>query len=283
MTIASNLQRIISAKAAIKAAIQEKGVEVPDTEKLDNYHTYIDQIGSSSELVVPDLSQPLDAQALSDLQDIVASGTASEVLELGQELLVPYGEYIMPFEIVGFEDVEVDGGETVHALNLLAKYVTENNSKWGAEGSTKYSASTLRTNIITTYQGKLDANFLACLANTKTQTYSRDDSTDVVYDKLFAPSMAQLGVTDTAYNNASQAAVEGPAFTAYNGSDNAKRLKQAINATGTGQNYWTRSLYSGSSNRFGGVNTSGALTREFYNVSYRVVVACNLVGKGATE
>lgn len=44
MTIATNLQRIIDAKAAIRAAIQEKGVEIPDSEKLDAYHEYIDQI-----------------------------------------------------------------------------------------------------------------------------------------------------------------------------------------------------------------------------------------------
>lgn len=44
MTIASNLQRIINAKTTIKAAIEEKGVEIPNEEKLDTYHEYIDQI-----------------------------------------------------------------------------------------------------------------------------------------------------------------------------------------------------------------------------------------------
>lgn len=225
----------------------------------------------------PDLSKVLTKDDLDDIQAIVAAGAASEKFELGQELLVSYGTYTMPFEIVGFADVEIEGGETVHALNLLSKYTNETGSTWGANGSTKYSASTLRSSIAT-YQGKLNADFVACLANTKTQTYSRDGSTDVVYDKLFAPSMTQLDVTDTNYNNASQAAVEGAAFTAYVGSGNAKRIKQAISATGTVESYWTRSLYSGNSNYFGFVQTSGAPNRNNYNLTARVVVACNFIG-----
>ncbi len=230
------------------------------------------------DLFEPDLSQVPDAEQLANLKNIVAAGVASEYLTTGQTILVPYGSYTMPFEVVGFDPVEIEGGDTVPAINLLAKYTNETDSQWGANGSTKYSASTLRSSI-TTYQGKLNADFLACLAKTKVQTYSRDGSTDVVYDKLFAPSMAQLGVTDTSYNNASQAAVEGPAFTAYKGSDNAKRLKQAINATGTAQYYWTRSLYSGNSNNFGLVLTSGAPSYNSYSSSYRVVVACNFIGQ----
>lgn len=278
MTIASNLQRIIDAKAAIKAAIIEKGVEVPDTEKLDTYYTYIDQIGAGPGIFEPDLSQPLDQAQLDNLQNIVSAGKASEYLSLGDELLVSYGDYIMPFEVVGFEDVEVEGGETVPAINLLAKYTSEVDSQWGANGSVKYSASTLRSYMTTTYQGKLDANFVACLANTKKQTYSRDGSTDVVYDKFFAPSMAQLGVVNASYNTAQQAAVEGPAFTAYQGAADAKRVKCAINATTTAQNYWTSSLYSGDSNSFGLVQTSGAPDSYIYFVTYRVVAACNFIG-----
>lgn len=191
-----------------------------------------------------------------------------------------YDLYTMPFEIVGFEDVvsQTDGAEqTVHALNLLAKYTSEDATHWGDNGSTKYSASMLRSHITTTYQGKLDANFVACLANTKKQTYSRDGSTDVVYDKLFAPSMAQLGVTDASYNTAQQAAVEGPVFTAYQGAADAKRVKYAINVTTNVQYYWTSSLFSGSSNLFGIIHTVGKPTSGIYSNNIRAVAACNLV------
>lgn len=47
MTIASDLTRIKDAKVAIRQAIIDKGVEVPETEKLDTYYSYIDQISDS--------------------------------------------------------------------------------------------------------------------------------------------------------------------------------------------------------------------------------------------
>lgn len=235
------------------------------------------------DLFAPDLTKSFDqmtAEERMNISNIVKGGLASEFLSLGQSILVPYGSFVMPFEIVGFEDVvaQIDGAEqTVHALNLLARYTDETGSQWGANGSVKYSASTLRSSC-TTYQSKLDANFVACLANTKKQTYSRDGSTDVVYDKISVPSMAQLGVTNASYNTAQQASVEGPAFTAYQGAADAKRVKCAINATTTAQNYWTSSLCSGNSSNFGRVITSGAPNRNIYGNTYRVVAACNFIG-----
>lgn len=240
----------------------------------------------STRLPVPDLSETLTADDFDKIQKIVATGNASEYFNIGDEFKVTYGDYVMPFEIVGFEDVvaQVNGEEkTVHAINLLTKYTSDISTAYGSSGSTKYSGSTLRTTIIGSgYQNKLDSNFVGCLANTKVQTYSRDGSTNVVYDKLFAPSMAQLGVTDTAYNNASQAAVEGPAFAAYQDATNAQRVKQAIEDTGAVQNYWTRSLYSGNSYHFAYVQTSGAPSYNLYSSSKRVVVACNLIGNGGS-
>lgn len=230
----------------------------------------------------PDLSGVLDKTQLDNLQAIVGAGKASEYLSLGDELKVTYSSYTMPFEVVGFEDIVagVDGTEkTVHAINLLAKYTNDLGCNWGANNSQPYQDSTLRSVIRNGYKNNLNNNFVECLAKTRVRTYSRDGTTNTVYDELFAPSMAQLGVTNTSYNNAQQSAVEGPAFTAYNGSDNTKRIKQAINATGIAQDYWTRSLYSSSSSGFGLVITSGAPTYNSYSISYRVVAACNFIAK----
>lgn len=43
-TIAQELERIISAKAAIKKSIEGKGVVVPDDATIDQYFAYIDKI-----------------------------------------------------------------------------------------------------------------------------------------------------------------------------------------------------------------------------------------------
>lgn len=279
MTIASNLERINNAKTAIRTAIIEKGVNVPDTEKLDTYHEYIDQISGEPSFTQPDLSHVQSPEELANIQAIVAAGKASEYFELGQTILVPYDTYTMPFEIVGFENVEVEGGATVPAINLLAKYTTSYYSKWEASGTTKYSDSILRNDIVTTYQSALDTNFINCLSNTKTQTYSRDGTTDVVYDKLFAPSMAQIGVTNTAYNSAAQAALEGPAFTSFQGAIDTDRLKNSIDATNTARQYWTRSLYSGNQNYFGFILPPSG--QPHFGAPYgtcSIVVACNLAG-----
>lgn len=234
----------------------------------------------------PDLSKVLTKQDLDDIQAIVAAGVASEKFNLGDELLISYSTYTMPFEIVGFEDVIVGSAgneKTVHAINLLSVYTSASDGPYGNSGSVTYSQSNTRTRETQGAASSLDPDFVACLGATKVQTYSRDGSIDVVYDKLFAPSMAQIGVTNTAYNNAQQAAVEGPAFTAYQGSDNAKRVKQAVNATGRGNPYWTRSLYLDNPYYLGFILKSGAPSYDLYNTTLPIVAACNLVGKGDVE
>lgn len=48
MTIASEITRLQWAKASAKASIINKGVNVPDNVKVDDYHTYIDMIDTGS-------------------------------------------------------------------------------------------------------------------------------------------------------------------------------------------------------------------------------------------
>lgn len=47
MSIASEIERLNNAKSSIKQSIINKGVNVPDTEKLDTYSTYVDQISGT--------------------------------------------------------------------------------------------------------------------------------------------------------------------------------------------------------------------------------------------
>lgn len=48
MSIATQIQRLLNAKSAIKSSITNKSVTVGETVMLDSYHTYISQIGSQS-------------------------------------------------------------------------------------------------------------------------------------------------------------------------------------------------------------------------------------------
>lgn len=50
MSIATQVQRLLNAKSAIKSSIINKSVSVGETVMLDSYHTYISQIGSQSNI-----------------------------------------------------------------------------------------------------------------------------------------------------------------------------------------------------------------------------------------
>lgn len=282
MSIQEQLNRIQEAKTAIRQTIISKGVEVPETAKINEYSDYIAQItGGSAIPDVPDLTKELTAWDLVDIKAIVAAGVADQKFELGQTLLVRHTIRTMPFEIVGFNDIvaQVNGEEkTVHALNLLAGYTCYTTSRWASNSSTKYSESTLRSTIVGKASAEFYPYFLDFLANTKVQTYSQDGTTDIVYDKFFAPSMEELGVTDTEFNTTDQVAVEGPVFTAYQDADNTKRIRNAINSINTAQVYWTRSAYVGYSLGYGEITTRGAAFYGSNTAVTPILLACNLIG-----
>lgn len=218
---------------------------------------------------------------LVNLSKIVQAGKASEYLKQGDTLLIPYGSHIMPFEITGFRPAvcEVNGQEaTYSSINLLSQYTLYNGSTWGNAANTKYSASNLRTYITTTAQESLDQSFIECLGFTRVQTYSRDGSTDKVYDKLYAPSMDQLGVANTANNSSSQAAVEGPVFTAYQNATNDMRIRRVLNTPTVARAYWTRSLYASNSEYFGNISTVGSPYYSRFSVDNYIVLGCDFIG-----
>lgn len=233
-------------------------------------------------VVMPDLSQPITAEGLDALQTIIGAGEAQDYIGLGTQILVPYDTYTMPFVVVGYEDIELEDGTTAPALNLVSYYASDFNCGYSSGNYVAYSESILRTRINTTYQGKLDSAFLNCLGAGKVVTALQDGSTDVVYDKLFAPSIAKMGVTDTEYIDNTQKSIEGPAYPYYKDNDAQKRIFRKINnlnAMYAGEP-WLRSYYPGNEtyvdriDSFGGGNAARASSTW-----PQVIVACNLIGK----
>lgn len=264
-------------------AVEEMGGTLPTTKNWDNLPAAIDSIKAKTPIFAPDLSKVLDKAQLDNLQNIVGQGKAQEYLNLGDELLVNYGSYTMPFEVVGFEPTvaQVNSEDkTVYSVNLLAKYATETTTAWGESGGTPYSGSSLNNYYNETYIPLLDSDFVEALAVTKVATWNRSGSADYAYSKLYAPSMENLGVTDTAYNVPAQADTEGPVLGGYADSTNAKRIKYDIGNTTAARNYWTRSYY-GSSSAFGRIASSGAPQSYGYANTFRAVAVCNLIGSNA--
>lgn len=236
------------------------------------------------DLFEPDLTQVLNEEQYINLSNIVKAGVANEYLKLGDELLIAYDNTTMPMRVIGFADATVKRGDedvSVPAIQMEMKYGAVGTTDWATSGSVNYSASKLKAYIEGQVQTKFAADFLACLGETRVQFCTRSNTADVSYCKLFAPSMAELGVTNASYNTAQQASIEGPAFEYYQGATDAKRVKQAIDATGVAQNYWTRSIYSGGSSYFGYIFTSGAPNSNRYAYAIRAVAACNFIGTSA--
>lgn len=285
MSYQEELQRLVGAKESMRQSIVAKGVDVPETAKIETYPEYIAQItGGGSVPDAPDLSQVLTKQDLDDIQAIVKAGKASEKLSLGDKLLVGFGAgspqpYTMPFEIVGFDDVVIqdENGEdkTTHAINLLAGYAVGPGTTFGTSGY-PYSESALRNFINSTYTSQVNSDFLACLGNTKVQSLDSGKTLTVVYDKLFAPSSVQIGVTDSSFITNDQISSEGPIFPLFDTSDSTVRVRNGLSG-GAARDYWTRSLsVAGTQPVY--IQTSGQPANGFFFNNYWVVAACNFIG-----
>lgn len=183
---------------------------------------------------------------LDNLSNIVKAGKASEFLAVGDLLSIPLkGGTALQRRVLGFVNrtVMLNGSEqTVPAIRFEnANLVGDSIQYSDALLPPLYSTSNLRSYIITTLQEKESEDFLACLGATKTETYIGENDIDVVYDKLYAPSGADLGVpVDGNYYTESQQEVEGPVPAYYQNSNNGLRKKPRPTGSGISW-YWTRS------------------------------------------
>lgn len=232
---------------------------------------------------LPDLSKPLDKNGLDNLSAIVKDGKASEYLNLGDELLVSYGTFTMPFEVVGFTDVTIQNNgmdETVPAINLLSKYLSPTSSIWNSNPITQYASTTLQSYITNTMQTQFNNDFVECLGATKIQRwrYYSDSASYTSYLKMYAPSATQLGATTSVGITASQQADEGPIFTSYQGASNAKRIKYLLNNTSQAQNYWTSSRYINTTTDSFYIASTGSINSYDTNTNFYVAVTCNFIG-----
>lgn len=224
----------------------------------------------------------------------LGEGTIQEHCNTGDILNVTYDEadyssYSMPFEITGFRNriCRIEGEDKlVKAINVLAYKATSLSQKtsWAvaASGSpTFYSNSTLRTALTTTYQESLDPSFVAYLGATKVQTLNRNGATDIVYDKIYAPSLAELGVVDSEFASPEQNAIEGPAFTSYQGANAEARVREVVRGLLLDPvPYWTRTYGQTGTSVANSIQESGTPLSVGYGSTLCMVVAADFIGDG---
>ena len=138
MTIASDLTRIKDAKQAIKTAIAEKGVTVPDTELISTYHAYIDQIGSAT--------PPTGDGTLADLKQALNYGNAATVYPVGTEFADTYDGASNPLIVAQYLD-ETNNSAYGGAVGVIMvrKYLSNFQIKW--DNNVNYRDSYINTQL----------------------------------------------------------------------------------------------------------------------------------------
>lgn len=101
MSIASEITRLTNAKNDIKTSIENKGVEVPSSAKLDEYYNYIDEIEDGLEI------QNGRLEHYKSLESIVKAGTFIKLITTYNNILI------------------------YNLMNQVPTYISNNSGAWG--------------------------------------------------------------------------------------------------------------------------------------------------------
>ena len=186
---------------------------------------------------------------------------------------------VMQRQVLGFDDrtVQIDGVDRVVPAIQMDNFnlYDDPHDFYSSVTSIFYSYSTLREYLTTTIQGMENPEFIKCLGSSKVTTMEAANGTkSVVYDKLFAPAMVEMGLKYSNYT-AKQEEVEGPTPTLYDRyHDSTRKTRGGITAR-----YWTRSAMLANTTYRLIVNYDGlGYISGLHNKNY-VLAQFNFIGK----
>lgn len=180
MTIASELERIITAKEAIKQAIASKGVTVPTGTLVSDYHTYIDQI-------IPKTPDP-DNPTFENLKLALKTNDPASYYPVGTEIPDTYAGTNNPCIVAQYYDGNGVYGDRAGVF-LVRKYVYPTSQVFGS--SSDYGASTMKTFLNSTYLNNCSTELQSVITEINIPTGSNS-----VASKFFPMSSAEVGGTD---------------------------------------------------------------------------------------
>ena len=133
MSIASEISRLNTAKADIKTAIQNKGVTIGSSVKINNYPTYINQI---------QVCDPYNGHAYVEI-----GGLKWATMNIGASSVTDYGQYFQWGDTTGYVAANVGSSGTTYAKPFSwADYkFSGGRTSPGDTGQTKYNASDGKT------------------------------------------------------------------------------------------------------------------------------------------
>lgn len=200
MSIASNLQRIMDAKSAIRESIVRVGVDLPESEKIDTYYQYIDQIGSKP--------NPSGDGTLADLKLALSADNPAEYYPVGTELEDTYDGQSNPLIVAQYLDSKnnekYDGAEGVI---LIRKYVEPTSQEWST--TSYYKNSTINSFLMTTYYNNCSDNLRELISEINVPCYTGYDTYTPVPVKLFLMSAYEVCSTSMNTVSGSNLGLEG--------------------------------------------------------------------------
>lgn len=221
---------------------------------------------------------------LDNLSNIVKAGMASEYLKVGDILQIPWADGTkVQRRVLGFGDRVVKIGDVeqvVPAIQMDDVYLFKTPTVYYGSSaiSVVYPSSYLRAFINSTVTNIQSSEFLECLGATKVSTVARvvngQASILTSYDKIFAPSVVELGAKHNSYSEA-QAGGEGVTPDFYL---NNPLLSREVEGEGYPRIFWTRSLARDRA-RYMFVGDAGDILYGKQTSSYYVLPTYNFIGK----
>lgn len=263
MSIADNLNRIINAKTAIRQAIIDKGVEVSDAEKLDTYHNYIDQIGTSK-------------TPLRMLKASLDAGTAETDYPIGTEIADEYDGANAPLIVAYYGEATLPNGTTTQGVYLFRSYVLFSR-RIGT--SSNYAASEINGYLNSEYINSCSTDLNDLATEISVPFYLTTTNYQPVNAKHFLMSATELAGTSSV--------IEGsvwPVWSVRGGGTGASQLNAGRivkNNDGVAQYYWTRTVGTGGTICVRPDGYTYTNTTNTPGTSYGIVPACFIAKSGS--
>lgn len=263
MSIADNLNRIINAKTAIRQAIIDKGVEVPDAEKLDTYHSYIDQIGTSK-------------TPLRMLKASLDAGTAETDYPIGTEIADEYDGADAPLIVAYYGEATLPNGTTTQGVYLFRSYALFSR-RIGTNSD--YAASEINSYLNDEYINSCSTDLNELATEISVPFYLTTTNYQPVNAKHFLMSATELAGTSSV--------IEGsvwPVWSVRGGGTGASQLNAGRivkNNDGVAQYYWTRTVGTGGTICVRPDGYTYTNTTNAPGTSYGIVPACFIAKSGS--
>lgn len=185
MSYQDELQRLVEAKASMRQSIINKGVDVPDDAKIEDYADYILQIDTGGGY---DPSNP----TLEGLYNALNAGDEG-AFPVGTEIPDTYAGVSSPLIVGNYQDITAADGTTHRAVGLMRKF-PELYGQPFSSGSSLYTSSSIFSVLNGTYLQSCSEALRSVIAEVRVPYYN-GSSLGYATGKVHLFSGVEIGAT----------------------------------------------------------------------------------------